>query len=187
MLEVRYTFIESYLLNAETLLNERIFGGVRSIEIVATQIDRIDESSLLRLKELRSFKLIYVTLRDLFDNGLHWMQSLNPNYNLQSALSAGNLTLGDAFKLQVTLENFPTQDDELCLFRDYPHSQFILPLFLHSSFDKLEDILPCTCLIYWLFKDYPLYAHLLRNKTLIDPDLRRYLPLHCLDINPVSY
>lgn len=159
-----------------------------SIEIVATQIDEIDEMSLEALKNLRSFKLIYVGLDNILKNGLDWMNSFNAGFDLDTAVVANNLTLRDAFKFSITIDNLPTREEDICLFKDYPHSQFVVPLLLHSSFDNLQYILPCSCLVYWLYRDYPIYSFLFANLSAIDDkDFVRYIPYHCLNINSVLY
>lgn len=176
------------MISSTTLLNERIFSKIKSLEIIATQVDRVDELSILKLEHLRSLKLIYVSLDNILKNGLDWMRSLNPGFNLDTAVIAGNLTLSDAFKFQITVENLPTRDEDICLFKDYPHSQFVIPLLLHSSFESLQNILPCTCLIYWLYRDYPIYSYLFSNMSAVsDTDFIRYIPFHCLNINSILY
>lgn len=186
-LEVRYTSIDENFLASETLLNQRIFHKITSLEIIASQIDRIDEITLLKLVHLRSFKLIYVNIDNILKHGLSWMRGLNPHFDLDVAIIADNLTLDDAFKFYLTVENLPIHEEDICLFKDYPHSQFVLPLLLYSSLDSFPSILPCTCLIYWLYRDYPIYSHLFANLSIVDQDFVRYIPYHCLNINSILY
>lgn len=188
ILETRYTLLDSNTLNSETLVNPRIFHKLKSLQIVATQLEHIDPQTLLDLSSLRTLKLVYVNLDELLKNGLDWMHSLNPNFNLDTAVIAGNLTLDDAFRFYLAVENLPQREEDICLFKDYPHSQFVLPLLLYSTtFDNFPDILPCTCLVYWLYRDYQIYSSLFANLSAIDQDFANYIPFHCLSINPILY
>jgi hypothetical protein len=47
-------------------------------------------------------------------------------------------------------------DEEFCLFENFAHDNLVVPLF-YETFNELENIVPCSCTIMWLYKDYHVY------------------------------
>jgi hypothetical protein len=73
------------------------------------------------------------------------------------------------------------QDSNFCFLKDFPHSNTILIQFsLNNLESNIEDNLPCTCSIYWLYKDFFINTTSLKE---FSSDILHKLPMHCFNIN----
>ena len=96
---------------------------------------------------------------NFFHSGTEWMNSLNADLDV-------NLDNKHAFRRNVhrlisleinvfrfftfnTYYDFPNED--ICLFRDFPHNQLVLPIITFGEFVKKN--LTCSCTLIWLLKN----------------------------------
>lgn len=168
-------------LNNDNLLNELIFNKITHLEFRNSYIQFIDGKSLQKFQKLKHLKLLNFNLRKLFQNGSEWINSLNTNL---SSLQPKREDLFElTFSLDTRINNYFQFDDlDLCIFKKFPHTQFVIPLVYIENFD-LSSMLPCSCTIYWLYKNYNYYSGLI--KTDQTNEFKKSFPFHCLDINPV--
>jgi hypothetical protein len=161
------------VLNSESILNEYLFKSVQLIEINQCYLQSIDTLSLAKLTHLRELRLIGFDLKKLFDNGMDWLESINLNSTDYFILK---FSINILYKLEYG-------DDEFCYFQNFPHDRLILPLFYYNENDfespELEYLLPCSCTIYWLYRDtYKMASDYFSNST-----DRKYFPVHCFSID----
>jgi len=163
------------ILDNTSLLNEDMFKNIKLLEINQCYIKKIDSYSLLRLKKLREFRLINLNLENLFKNGIDWLDSINLNSK-------------EIFLLKFSISpvfTFEFGDNEFCFFKSFPHENLIVPLFYYSDNDfdsvELEYILPCSCTIYWFYRDSYINASIALTNT----SNEKYFPYHCFNIDQI--
>ena len=100
-------------------------------------------------------KIIYLCLDDFgvfFSKGLAWLNTLNTDVimNLTSRTLQTDLyeavTLVFADKSFVFKQVYTYPDEDICLFRDFPHAHMVFPM-IHSG-----EYLQCSCTIVWLIQ-----------------------------------
>jgi hypothetical protein len=149
----------NYPMNGK-ILDKNVFRNVQILFLEGSlrQIQGDLFVAFLRLKFLQIN--IVSSLRDFFHSGTEWMSNLNVyvnNYaNLTSQLTSSQLR-NKVFIVQFRQEASITQhiyeypNEDLCLFRDFPHKRLIFPSFI---FDKN---ISCSCTLIWLIKYYNVY------------------------------
>jgi hypothetical protein len=104
----------------------------------------------LHLDNLKSF---------IHSNGISWLNYLNKNVSYRT-LSRKNIDIRQSSVIQfqdsVSIFNndYYYHDEDLCLFKDFPHKQLIYPSIISA---KQKE---CTCTIVWLVKYSYLYLNL---------------------------
>ncbi len=80
---------------------------------------------------------------------------------------------------------FIYKEENLCLLKDFPHENLILPVLnINRLNSDLEISLPCSCPIYWIYQNYSNLKPMLENSLgLIEPKLN--IPYHCLNISSI--
>jgi hypothetical protein len=149
-------------LNESSLLNQILFKHLESLVFRQTYIEMIDGKSLENLTKLKSLKFLSYDTRELVNNGVSWMNTLN-----------------EGTSLTLEINRFKFDDSDFCYFKDYPQEKLLF-LFLSLSRDDFENFLPCTCTIYHVYKNFRLNQNLLANAT-----LDGYYPFHCFSINEI--
>lgn len=147
----------------DSLLNYELFKSIKEIEIISTFVNYIDPNILLQFQNLSSLTLNNIKLKSLLETDSSWLRNLNLNKNQTFRLILG----GEVSEI------FTFEDDNLCLFEEFPHENNVIPLVKNPS------LLPCSCTIYWLFKNYQNYSNIL---TISD---KKLVPSHCLEINSI--
>lgn len=140
---------------------------------------RIDAASLSSLTDLKSLTLRQLDLETLLQSSHDWLSSLNSQN--KKNLSDPDLTQSDFFFLAFGIGaesrlNMEFNDEQICLFKDFPHENLIVPVF-YEEFQTLGNSLACSCTINWLFKDYKVFREYLQLKDEFK------FPQHCLDIH----
>lgn len=152
--------------NTETLLNELIFKTVQEIYFFSCYLESIDGESLSKFFNLNRISLVKLDVKKFLNTGLEWMNYLNLNNS-------------QYFDIIFDGKLFPYHDSELCVFDDFPFQNKIIVLF-DFELDSPDFYLPCSCVIYWLHKNYQDYLHLVKNNL----KYSKLFPYHCFDISP---
>ncbi|CAF0710288.1 unnamed protein product [Brachionus calyciflorus] len=158
---ILYVSIHFYKANlTQRLLNKLVFKNVEKIEIIGL-VNFIYNNIF---EELSYLVLIYLKIENLqyfLSNNNKWLSSLNKfNRNYSKILYV---------KFDLFFEDFLYlfPDSDLCLFRHFPHSQLVYPLFYNIAI--IEE--NCSCTLLWLLKE----TYSLRmNFTNVD-EFTRYL------------
>ena len=149
-------------LNEETLLDILIFNQLESLTFRHTYIEMIDGISLGKLTKLKSLKLLSYDITSLISNGVDWVNNLN-----------------EGSSLTLEINRFKFEDSDFCKFKNFPQDKLIL-LGLAYSGENFEIELPCTCTIYYVYKNFKLYENLLVNGS-----VDAYYPFHCFNVNEI--
>ena len=172
-------------LSASTLLNEHIFARTRLILMQYMHLRHIDAPSLARLPRLRELKLIGLDPFDLLENSTDWLNVLAlPRTTAQNDAGDDDDESHRLFELTLELdEKFTLGDDLLCLFKSLRHHGRLVPLIDTSGLrENLENVLPCSCTVYWLYADYKSYIHLLDKRGAH----AQTFPWHCFDVHSIK-
>ena len=133
--------------------------------LVKGKLESIEAGLFENFKEISFISIKGDEMENFFHLGTKWLNSLNKdlNVNLRKARELrGNIHRLVTVEIAVqgwfmfnTYYTFPNED--ICLFKDFPHSQLVLPLILYdaSRFDTTE----CTCTLVWLQQHYKLYFY----------------------------
>jgi hypothetical protein len=173
---VKFFFInlsEFYL--KASLLNPMVFSQLEVITVEYSTLHGIDEFAFKHLNHLKYLNLFLYNLDEFLRNGSDWMRHLNSqvkvDLNDENEIKAN---LGKQFRLSMfdLAQQFKFSDEDICLFKDFPHDRLVFPLISTSS------TIECTCTILWLLK-YRKYALNADVTDLINEDSVS----NCLDEN----
>ena len=160
----------------EKLLAKHVFGNVRVLHLFGViyhiQVDLFDAFKQLRLVKLRSDP----NLKYIFHQvGTKWIHGLNRHIRVdlgdQRAFRANvDRAINLQFSHDSTQISYSFPDEDICLFRDFPHTQLVFPSFEFST------PVPCSCTLIWLVQYYALYAS--NNYVYYDTDTLQYNAVH---------
>ena len=105
-------------------------------------------------QSFRRLEILYLKLdnfRDFFGDNLKWTLYLNRDFSIKNRIIL-------LVFIETTLQEIPSKyytypDEDLCLFKEFPHEQHVIPLF-PVLFNNLEC--SCSCTLIWLIKNYDL-------------------------------
>ncbi|CAF0715157.1 unnamed protein product [Brachionus calyciflorus] len=152
----------------KNLLDSHVF---KELEVLT--IDGIlDQISSDALKNLTKIYLIILKMDEIlkfFESGTSWMQPINSDIKINLENLDDNLLNFSARVVKLQFQSFEIFTDQVfCLFKNFPHSRLILPVF------KKQQISNCSCTVLWLVgynlyildrKEYPIYEFCTYNKT----------------------
>ena len=170
-------------LNANSLLNELIFSKLKSLSLRRTSVNMIEAESLGKLKLLKHLSLVDLNLRNVLIKDSSWLKVLNAGTDFDwSNGDESQLAEEDYFKLvlgydPISYADFNMDDTNLCLFKQFPHNQLVIPLLNSYSRNISNVFLPCTCTVFWLYQNYPKYSHRLSQF-----ERTNMVPSKCLNV-----
>jgi hypothetical protein len=145
-------------------LNPFVFKTLTYL-LIKGKLEHIEANLFEGFQKIRFISIKSDELINFFHLGTKWLNSINKdlNVNLKKKLEfRGNTHRLVSIEIAVqswsmfnTYYTFPNED--ICLFKDFPHSQLILPLIIFdaSRFEYIE----CTCTLVWLQQYYKLYFY----------------------------
>jgi hypothetical protein len=150
----------NYPMNGK-ILDKNIFRNVQ-ILFLEGSLRQIQSDLFVTFSRLKFLQInIVSSLRDFYHSGTEWMSNLNTNVNDYTNLESRQLTQSqlrnEVFIVQFRQEASITQhiyeypNEDLCLFRDFPHKRLVFPSFI---FDKN---ISCSCTLIWLITFYNVY------------------------------
>jgi hypothetical protein len=152
-----------------------LFKDLNRLNInIATRLAYIQEDTFKCFPNLKKFEINKVNLKDLLTRNRRWLKNLNfnqPIFNFDSQRIT-SIVMEKIFKLIIWADawNF-NEEKDICLFRNFPHEKLVFPFIINSP-----TTLPCTCTIYWMYKNLAKYQSIYSlNQNII--------PMHCFTAN----
>ena len=155
-------FCEKLTLNN---LNPYVFKTLNYL-IINGNLEYVEEDLFENFNEIRYISIKSDSLVNFFHRGTKWMNSLNKNLNISLENQfqfRNNVHKLVSIEFQVLdwfifNEYYTFPNEDICLFRDFPHSQLVLPLliFFPLKFNNDEE---CSCTVIWLVKNYKYYFY----------------------------
>ena len=140
------------------------------------QINEIQSDLFTFLNKIRFISINIENTRQFFHLGLRWLQSINRGFNANLIkISNTSMDINLIAKKRVIVSfaeyahifgsvyNYP--DEDLCLFKDFPHAQLVYPSI------TLTDTVTCSCTLIWLIR----YSKYYMNEDLTHYDQDLYL------------
>ena len=133
------------------IMNKYLFERVMFLSLTGS-IGQIQEDIFEHFKYLNILSIRTENIGGLYENGLEWLRYLNKDMRIDFArgFSTYDSLLVKLVKFQEicsplfsTIYSYP--DSDFCLFRDFPHSQLVLPMILNS--EEVDETIECTCTI----------------------------------------
>ena len=146
---------KSDLVLDENLLNKMVFKNMFHLSITDSYIryiqsDLFGSFDVLKVLEM---KLLNIEPFLAISSNNNWMSYLNPKVNVDlnnSTDVSTNLEYKMIFYLTDLNEYYEYPDDDLCLFKEFPHEHLVAPVLIG------KENLKCTCTLLWLLK----YKHI---------------------------
>ncbi len=141
----------------DKLFNKHVFANTEVLSVSGI-LSTIEEELFRDFNRIRVLFISIENLKSFFHSGTKWMNGLNYNLNVDlkngipfNQLENRGLTLQLNHSISYFSHEYKYPDEDMCLFRDFPHEKLIFPLIVFTS--KFD----CTCTILWLIKYYNLY------------------------------
>ena len=151
------------------LVNRNIFNNVRSF-ILQGYFYGIQEDLFESFKHLREIFIIADSFAVLFSQGNKWMNQINSDVNqsLDSINFLQNISIDmsrtvylvfydkikDDTEAYIFKRIYAYPNEDLCLFKDFPHQQLVFPVF------ETSEPIKCTCTVMWLIQHSDIYMNL---------------------------
>jgi hypothetical protein len=131
------------------LLDIKLFHRIRGL-IVSKNLLEIESYLLKEFKYLNFIQINILNLREFFHRGTKWLKysfyfRSNKEKDLKNYKTIRFIQLITDTSFVRTYE-YPNED--FCLFKDFPHSQLVLPVIIGAT------SLTCTCTLQWLQMNY---------------------------------
>ena len=134
------------------------FQSVEYLTIVGI-LNNVEDDLFKELTKLRGITLRIDNLKEFFHNGNKWMAYLNNHVQLrhnnkleiQANIKSNKHTMLVILSAKLSESFFNVYrypDEDLCLFKAFPHEHLVFPLIYP------EERLECTCLLKWLNYHY---------------------------------
>jgi hypothetical protein len=155
----------SYERLTSNILNFNLFQNVQVLYLIGV-LESIETELFANFSQLKSIEFKINNLNEIFHQDTKWMSYLNRNIrvNLSNASEINRkihlnemfiLAIYSAKRFQSFIEHYSYLNEDICLFKDFPHSHLVFALiFPHEK-------LNCTCTLKWLY----LYMAYLHNET----------------------
>ena len=141
-----------YMSLDKQILHRQLFASVRELKITHVLLS-IQFDLLSGFKRLKNIDFQIDNLKSFFHADTKWMSTLNSDINVDlgnvSEISANLKGLMRVkFQYPIRFVSFDTiyeyPEEDICLFRDFPHSHLVYPIL------KPGKQLKCTCTLAWL-------------------------------------
>ena len=176
---IRRIFMLTFFLYYENLspnnMDNHLFKRVKELKIFRT-IEGIEIGLLRNFKFLKNIDFQINNFRGFFQRGNAWFSDLNTNIILDLNNSDPNSKINPnyimkiRFKYQKASTSFDVYyeylDEDLCLFKDFPHSRAVYTVI------EPGKSLKCTCTLAWLQLYYKIYEPFINTVyNLTDSDI----------------
>ena len=140
------------------ILNRNLFRQIYVLNVYGI-VNEIQQDVFREFGLLKNVDLVLSNFRQLFHLGNKWMTSLNSRVHVNlSNRSEVKLKIAKFMRLRLRYEKkyvsfdrvYEYPDEDLCLFREFPHQQLVYPVLVPGR------VIKCTCTI----KGLRFYAHL---------------------------
>jgi hypothetical protein len=143
-------------------LNPLAFKAVKYL-LIQGNLEYIEENLFENFNEITFISIKSDTLGNFFHRGTKWLHCLNKNLNTSQKFDANiHKLISIEFDVQGWFfynkyYTFPNED--ICLFKSFPHSRFVLPLIVFSPLRLEQNSVEekCSCTLIWLVQKYKYY------------------------------
>ena len=133
--------------------------------LIQGNLESIDENLFENFNQIIYISIKSDSLINFFHRGTKWINSLNKNLNvnLEDKKNLENhikKLVSVKFAVQNWLlfnEYYKFPDEDICLFKDFPHSQLVMPLIVFYPI-RVSKYEKCSCTLYWLIQNYKYYT-----------------------------
>ena len=163
------TVIVAYEHISSKLISRNIFKDVVSIHLLGFYYG-IQADLFAGFKRLKDIQLQPDSFAVLFSQEFKWITSLNWDVNQtiaefsltdESSIDLSRaiyLVFSDVKDIDYTMDTFKRAyvypDEDLCLFKDFPHNQLVAPIILPAK------PIACTCTVVWLVQYAAIYKQI---------------------------
>jgi hypothetical protein len=152
------------------VINKHLFKSLMQLNVIEILIG-IEQGLLSQFKFLNSIDLSLKNIREFLHEDTKWIGDLNA-IRIPSVLDLKNKfmvkkNIRNAFSLWFTSYHhfgyvfervYDYPDEDLCLFKEFPHSRLVFPILMpHKS-------IKCTCTIMWLQMYYGIFKEYFKYK-----------------------
>ena len=152
---VNFNIQSSDFILSDSILDRSVFKTFRSLAIRNSTLRGIQSDLFSYFDFLKAVELELVNFGDFFkSNSNDWLANLNTNVSV-------DLTNPDDIKKNIgkKMDFFLTDRnkayvfaaEDLCLFKDFPHSKLVVPII------QTKSNLDCSCTLLWLLKYKSIY------------------------------
>ena len=142
----------------QRLLNKYVFREVKILSLTGI-INTIQVDLFVHFKEIRLVKLGLDNYESFYYTSTKWMNSLNTGLkiNLHNTiefnLNRHRIIVIECYHIHsfAFAKKYTYPDEDICLFKDFPHNQLVYPTFV------FEGKMQCTCTLIWLIQHSVLY------------------------------
>jgi hypothetical protein len=143
--DINYDFL------SENMLNKHLFKNIGELKLTG-QLLGIESDLLNQFKKLREILFKIEDYRSFFHRSTKWLKNLNGriNVNLTNRIQV-KISFNDALYLYFLYPNlvsfnkiYEFPDEDICLFKFFPHKHMVYPLF------KPGKRINCSCTLMWL-------------------------------------
>jgi hypothetical protein len=157
-------YINFYVYNGAvtlTNLNPFAFQPLKFL-IIKGNLEQFDENLFENFKEISFISVKSDDLINFFHRGTKWLNSINKNLNVSLSSLDFRKNIHKLVSVEFAVQSFlffnkfyTFPDEDICLFKNFPHSQLVLPLmvFDNTKFNPHEF----SCTLAWLVQYYPFY------------------------------
>lgn len=156
ILRFRFDNSQNLIVDHE-ILNPQVFYYLKILDI-GGHVYSIDSNLFTKFRYIELVLIRVTNLHYLISKGIKWISSINQDLKLDlDDKNKSKLFLNRKVILYFSLESLGTifDDENFCLFKDFPHSQLIFPVVYDSITIQYNN--NCTCSHFWLMKYYYLY------------------------------
>ncbi len=161
--------------DTQCILNIDLFKDLNRLNInSATRLAYIQEDTFKNLINVKKLEINKVNLKELLTRNRRWVKNLNFNqtvFNFENQ-RLSSVIMEKIFKLIIWADSWTfNEEKDICLWRNFPHEKLVFPFIINSPTN-----LPCTCTVYWMYKNLAKYQTIYSlNQNII--------PMHCFESN----
>ena len=145
-------------------LNPFVFKSLKILSIKGN-LEFIEENLFENFNQIKYIVIKSDSLMNFFHRGTKWINSVNKNVNLSIANQTNFQHITYSYTSRLVYIEFDVQsvllfnkyykfpNEDICLFKDFPHSQLVLPLLVLNPGEFTADE-ECSCTIVWLIQKH---------------------------------
>jgi hypothetical protein len=133
--------------------------------LIQRNLEHFEEVLFENFKEIKFISIKSDEIVNFFHRGTKWLNSINKKLNVNlSKIDELSQNISKLVSVEFNVlgflvfnkyYTFPNED--ICLFKDFPHSQLVLPLIIFDA--SRFEYTDCTCSLVWLQQYYKLYFY----------------------------
>ena len=141
--------MRQFYLDSKTL-NKNVFSQTVEMSFQAYNFYGIEDEAFKEFDLLKQLSVISSDFSSFIKNGTKWMNTLNYKVfvdEINNNTVKENEKNAMALFLVDILQDYFYPDEDICIFREFPHKHLVVPIFL-----PFENNLNCTCTLLFLIQ-----------------------------------